>query len=140
MEKPLEANRCIAFAALPRDMQVLVEDFVLGDSGSGVIPAMLPRVEIEVHRIPVVELDEFDRGLAHAMAMDLDLTPPIIVAEGHFMDGRHRAHKARLDRRRSLDAIDLSGLIDARMLTCNSMGMLREPEPEPHETAGFTPR
>lgn len=46
------------------------------------------------------------------------------------MDGRHRSHKARLDGRRSLNAIDLSGLIDRHMLACNSMGKLLDPADE----------
>ena len=120
----------VAFAALPPDMQVLVDDFVNGNGANRKIPDLLPVVEVEVTRIPVVGMDEDDRGLSHAMAMDLDCTPPIIVAEDHFMDGRHRSHKARLDRRRSLEAIDLSGLIDAHMLACNSMGKLIDPADE----------
>ncbi|MGY3581444.1 hypothetical protein ACVIGB_000486 [Bradyrhizobium sp. USDA 4341] len=118
------APRAVAFVALPPDMQVLVSDFVSGQTSLRGVPEFLPLVEIAVRRIPIVELNEDDRGTDHAMAMDLDVTPPIIVAEGHFMDGRHRSYKARLDNRSSLDAIDLTGIIDQRMLAYNSMGML----------------
>lgn len=120
----------VAFAALPPDMQVLVDDFVNGNGANRKIPDLLPLVEVEINRIPIISLDEWDRGLPHALAMDLDCTPPIVVAEGHFLDGRHRSHKARLEGRLSLDAIDLSGLVDPHMLACNSMGRLAEPADE----------
>jgi hypothetical protein len=127
----LPIPRTVAFADLPDDMQVLVSDFVTGQRYGCEVPEFLPLVEIEVCRIPIVELSTDDRGTDHALAMDLDTTPPIIVADGHFMDGRHRSYKARHDHRRSLDAIDLSGIVDRRMLEHNSMGRLLEASDEP---------
>jgi hypothetical protein len=129
-------QRTVAFADLPDDMQVLVSDFVTGQRCVRDVPEFLPLVEVAVCRIPIVELSDDDRGVNHATAMDLDTTPPIIVAEGHFMDGRHRSYKARLDDRQSLDAIDLSGIVDAGMLKSNSMGRLLDASDEP-EVTGF---
>jgi hypothetical protein len=48
-----------------------------------------------------------------------------VIAEGYFMDGKHRAFSARTKARRTLVAIDLSGIIDPTMIDGNEMGRLR---------------
>lgn len=124
----------VAFASLPQDLQVLISDFVDGGTGEGVVPEVLPLVTVDVRDIPVVPLDPFDRGAAYAMAMNAGEIPPIVVAEGRFMDGKHRTYAARLKGWSMLSAIDLTGLIHPRMLEANSMGSLRgtaDPAPAP---------
>lgn len=125
-----EGSQFIRFDALPPDMQVLLDDFIRGCGRDVPIPALFPLVEVVVKNIPIIALDPFDRGPDYAFQMNLDDTPPIIVADGHFMDGKHRAHAARASGRSSLPAIDLTGLIDPRMLELNSMGRLSMIEPD----------
>jgi hypothetical protein len=119
------SSETIAFADLPQDMQSLIGDFVLGNGAALAIPKRLPLAIVEVASIPVVGLDPFDRGAEYALRMDLDETPPIVIAEGYFMDGKHRAFSARTKARRTLVAIDLSGIIDPTMIDGNEMGRLR---------------
>lgn len=138
----VESSHLIRFDALPPDMQVLLDDFIRGCGRDVSIPALLPLVEVAVDNIPVVPLDPFDRGPDYALRMDLELTPPIVVAEGHFMDGKHRVYAARSCGRLKLTAIDLTGLIDPVMLERNSMGQLLviDPEADHEMIAALRPR
>ncbi len=139
MTETAQQRRTVRFSDLPHDMQVLIDDFVRGIDEKRRLPARLPLIEVETARIPVVALDPFDRGEDHAMAMDLDEVPPIIVAEGRFMDGKHRAHAARRRGRASLTAIDLSGIIDPKMLDYNAMGALLPETAGAEEEQAFRP-
>jgi hypothetical protein len=136
---PDREPRTICFRDLPDDMQVLIDDFVRGCDDVRTLPDRLPVIEVETAWIPEIALDPFDRGEDYALAMDLDETPPIIVAEGHFMDGKHRAHAARRRGRASLAAIDLTGIVDPHMLACNTMGRLLPPEATPAEPQSMRP-
>ncbi len=117
MEGKLDA---IAFADLPEDMQVLIGDFLELEEDDH--PAALLVTFVDVDTLPYVALDERDRGEAHARDMDLSKTPPILIADGQFLDGKHRLFQARATGVERLPAIDLSGLVSDHMLRCNGMG------------------
>ena len=121
----------IAFSALPEDLQVLIEQFLEDADRSP--PALLPTRILPVAGIPEVELDDYDRGRDHAHSMDLMATPPLVVAYGHFLDGKHRSFRARHLRWRDLVAIDLTDIMSRAMAEANSMGVvdLHATAPEP---------
>lgn len=110
----------IAFADLPDDMQVLIDDLLECDENGP--PASFQVTQVAVASLPEVPLDEHDRGTDHARAMDLRETPPIIIADGQFLDGKHRLFRARETGVETLLAIDLSGLVPAHILAWNGMG------------------
>ena len=117
----------ILFASLPEDMRVLIEDFLESDELGP--PSELPIELIAVDTIPVVPLDKFDRGTDHARAMDLTKTPPILIADGQFLDGKHRVFQARETGVEVLLAINLSGMVSEHMLRCNGMGPIAAATP-----------
>ncbi len=131
----------IAFDSLPDDMQDLIEQFVLDHDPDAEIPGMLPLGSVAVADLPDVPLDEEDRGRDYALSMDLDETPPLLVAECLFLDGRHRAFAARIGGRERLPAIDLTGIVDPRVAVANSMGPVAEwiPGWDPHVDAREAP-
>ncbi|AOG03259.1 hypothetical protein [Bosea sp. RAC05] len=110
----------IAYADLPEDMQVLIGDFLELEEDDH--PAAFLVTLVDVDTLPYVALDERDRGEAHARDMDLSETPPILIADGQFLDGKHRLFQARETGVERLPAIDLSGMVSAHMLRCNGMG------------------
>ncbi len=126
-------TRLLSFDTLPPDMRVLIEDYIRGsrdDDVGRVPPTELPVVKVPVAGIPSVPLNEHDRGTAYAREMMLDNVPPIVIADGQFLDGKHRAFLARELAVETLLAIDLSGLATPDMIRSNSMGPLgAEPQP-----------
>lgn len=123
-------GRTVAFDDLPDDLRVLIYDLVTqvldgrghaSDNGR-TVPPRLPLVTLDVDDLPSVELDEHDRGPAYALAMDPDLVPPIIVSDGHVVDGRHRIHRHRETGRARIEAVDLTGIADPTMVEANSLG------------------
>lgn len=113
----------IAFDCLPEDLQVLIWQFMESEDGvERSPPRFLPTRVIPVAGIPVVDLDPYDRGADHAHSMDLTLTPPIVVAYDHFIDGKHRAFRARHLRWENLVAIDLTDIMTRDLAESNSMG------------------
>jgi hypothetical protein len=120
-EKPCP-RPTVRFDALPEDMRVLIEQFVLDFDPTATIPGEIPLVSLAVADLPEVELDESDRGTAYALRMRPGETPPIIVADGCFMDGKHRVFAARARGDDRIVAMDLSGVIPARAILMNSMG------------------
>lgn len=122
---PPASNSKIAFSALPEDLQVLIWQFLDGDDGvERSPPRFLPTRLVPVAGLPVVELDDYDRGRDHAHSMDLESTPPLVIAYGQFLDGKHRAFRARHLRRETLVAIDLTDLMPKEAAETNSMGMV----------------
>lgn len=129
----------IAFDCLPEDLQVLIWQFMESDDGvERSPPRFLPTRVIPVAGIPVAELDPYDRGRDHAHSMDLTTTPPVVMAYGHFIDGKHRAFRARHLRWEHLVAIDLTDIITPGMAESNSLGpvdldapVIRSDEPIP---------
>lgn len=112
----------IAFADLPEDMQCLVEQLVLDADEDAVIPAMLPLGTVPLAGLPDLPLDDLERGEAYALDMDPDLVPPVLIAEGHFLDGRHRSFAARARGVERIAAIDLSGIVPPAAARGHSMG------------------
>lgn len=116
----------IRFDSLPDDMQCLIYDFAGSDLES--IPAMLPTREVRIADIPIVRLNEFDRGTEYARALNPDNAPPLIIADNHFLDGKHRCFSFRELGVERFIAIDLSGIAEPDMIEMNSMGELHQEE------------
>lgn len=130
---PQGAAPSVALKSLPADMQDMLHQLmsVPVDKGGGLLswrerepPQALPTTTVNVKDIPQIAFDEDDRGPEYAREMDLSKTPPVIIANGQFLDGRHRAFIARERGVQQLPAIDLSGIIDPEVVNQNSMGRL----------------
>jgi hypothetical protein len=117
-----EALTVIRFDSLPGDMQALISDFVEVDCDN--IPALLPTREVRIADIPVVKLCEFDRGTEYARELNPDNAPPLVIADNHFLDGKHRCFSFRELGVESFIAIDLTGIATPHMIDMNSMGEL----------------
>jgi len=115
-------SESVAFADLPEDFQCLIGQFVLDYDPDIVIPAVFAIGTIPVANLPKIPLDRYDRGIAYARAMDPTQTPPILIARGYLMDGKHRIFSARQKNIETLRAIDLTAIIPARAIECNHMG------------------
>lgn len=127
--------RTVRFDDLPDDMQDLVAGLVWPVLGEDGVPADLPVVDVPLDDLPDVpladpEADGDDRGVDHALAMDPDDVPPIIVADGLFLDGRHRVWRFRSLGRGTIPAIDLTGIADPGMRDGMAMGTVG-PQPAP---------
>lgn len=114
----------IKFADLPLDMQTLISDFVTAPIGDKTIPEYLPTCEVRIADLPAIPLDEYDRGTRHARSMAPTETPPIIIADGHFMDGKHRRFSFQELGLETVTAIDLTGIAHPKMVAMCSMGKL----------------
>jgi hypothetical protein len=91
------ARMSVAFADLYEDMQVILDDCIFQTQTClwKEMPGVLEAVAIPLSCLPIAELDEDDRGSAYAQAIVLEESPPIIIADGQWLDGRHRVHQAR---------------------------------------------
>jgi hypothetical protein len=114
----------IKFADLPPDMQTLISDFVTAPIGDKAIPQFLPTREVRIADLPVVPLDEYDRGTRYARNMKPSETPPIIIADGQFLDGKHRRFSFQELGLETVTAIDLTGIAHPKMVAICSMGEL----------------
>ncbi len=135
--------RTIRFDDLPDDMQVLIEDLVCQTAvASGTvgndreIPDELPVIAVDIADLPDVpvadpEADGDDRGIPYAREMDPGEVPPILVADGLFLDGRHRVWRFRDLGLATIQAIDLTGIADPTMAAANSMGPVGGTSPSP---------
>lgn len=115
-------NAMIKFSDLPPDMQTLISDFIGAPIGDTAIPEHLPVIDVRLADLPVVPLCEYDRGTLYARRMSPDLTPPIIVADNQFLDGKHRRFSFLELGLTSVPAIDLTGIADPEMVKFCSMG------------------
>ncbi len=113
------------FDALPADMRDIVEALVLFTAAEGggliangcVVPVDLPIVDVALDDVPEVpladpEADGDDRGVDHARAMDPARVPPIVIADGLLLDGRHRVWRSRDLGLATIQAVDLTGIAD----------------------------
>lgn len=127
----MESKSSIAYSSLPEDLRVLIDQLVLDRHDAVVesVPTILPLVGVRVEMISRQDLalddegsvygdDEtydsdngVDRGVLYAREMDLDATPPIVIADMAILDGRHRIWKAIQEGRTILAAIDLTGIV-----------------------------
>lgn len=112
------------FNELPGDMQNLVVRYAQAVNPSATIPANLPTITLNLADLPVVPLDEYDRGTLHARRMKPDQVPPILVAHNQFLDGKHRRHCFDEQGLDSIAAIDLTHLISPSVALSNSYGEL----------------
>lgn len=121
------ARMRVTFADLYEDMQVILGD-CLAKEGClwKAMPENLEAVVIPLSCLPLAGLDDddaptllsrdeadeagYDRGSAYAQAMVMANTPPILIADGRWMDGRHRVHQARALGETHIWAFDLSGI------------------------------
>jgi hypothetical protein len=127
--KPWHNASEIQYHDLPEVIQGLIFDFIdmnlPAGSGSPTIPNILPLGIVPVRGLPHVPIsirEDGVRGVAYARRMDLDKTPPILIAYGVLIDGRHRIYAAREKRRDSLIAIDLTDYIKQETAEANGMG------------------
>lgn len=137
---PLPDRRWVTWSALPEDMQVILGDYLRLDGITN--PEGLWAAPLAVARLPRALLDDedaplsaeeadaagVDRGVAYARAMVLDATPPIVVAHGHWLDGRHRVFAAREQQREWVWAFDLTEQMPDGLGTFFHLGSLG-PEP-----------
>lgn len=112
----------IKFSDLPPDMQTLISDFIGAPIGDSAIPEHLPVIDVMLADLPVVPLCEYDRGTLYARRMSPEQTPPIIIAENQFMDGKHRRFSFQELGLTTVPAIDLSGIADPEMVRFCSLG------------------
>jgi len=118
-------RRWFRLDSLPEDMQVILGDYL--EASGNVDPEGLWATPVAVSRLPRVLLDDeqeptlaqrsanrgVDRGVAYALAMRVEKTPPIVMAHGRWLDGRHRAFAARAQGVATLWAFDLSAHMTA---------------------------
>lgn len=115
-------NAMIKFSDLPPDMQTLISDFIGAPIGDAAIPEHLPVIDVRLTDLPVVPLCEYDRGTLYARRMVPEQTPPIIIADNQFLDGKHRRFSFLEMGLSTVPAIDLSGIADPHMVKICSMG------------------
>lgn len=112
-------SRHISLEELPDDMQVFIGDLIEEE-----LPHEFPLVRVSLDRIPEVPLNRRDRGPDYALKMNPNETPPIVIADGHFLDGKHRCFAARQKGLREIWAVDLSGMVPDMTLRLNSLGTI----------------
>jgi hypothetical protein len=113
---------------LPESMQVIIQDW----AENSIIPKRLKYCLIALSTLPNVPVNketdsDFDgvRDEVYALKMDLNKVPPIIIANGVLMDGRHRVFSARAKGLKEIHAIDLTGVITERMSRIDGIGPIR---------------
>ncbi len=100
----------MAVSRLPEDMQVLLQDY-FGAVGMD-LPETLPLVQIDTHRLPAVGFEGMgsdSRGKPYAEAMIGRHVPPVVIADGFLLDGRHRLWAARQEGLSWIWALTLTG-------------------------------
>lgn len=117
----VESIDTVRLGDLPDDMVVLIMQFMeeFGnrkfldklDDEDGYDDLRLPVVDVDVASFPEVEMETDYRSIQHAMEMNLDETPPVLVGKGVWLDGRHRVYKAKQDGRKTIKAVDLSSVL-----------------------------
>jgi len=104
----------IALDDLPPDLQQLLLDLA-EDAGVELPPRLVLR------RIPLSDFPKVAIGTSrgdqrddrYVEAMRGKALPPLVVADGVFIDGRHRLMALRLDGAQDADCIDLTGVVPA---------------------------
>lgn len=107
---------------LPDDMQVMILDlaFTVGDlpdtdaSQGRIARAKLPLMEIPLAYFPEVDPsseDNDERDFESYVETPMEDYPPVVIANGNFIDGRHRVYAARQQGEESIKAIDISCLV-----------------------------
>jgi hypothetical protein len=108
-------NRTVSYQDLPEDMQVLIADLCgrvddLDDSR-----LTFEVFAIDISAFPVVDVDDDPqdtRYLVDHLGVPVDCFPPVLVLGEYWLDGRHRVAAARAQGIETIDAIDLTSLVD----------------------------
>lgn len=93
---------------LPADMAILIEDLIEDE-----LPEFFEMKWINPCAAPRVDLSDSDRGTEHADEMDIGSCPPLVVAHGCLLDGRHRLWKMQKTGVKKAACIDISELLPA---------------------------
>lgn len=107
---------------LPDDMQVMILDlaFTVGDlpdtegSQKRIARTKLPMMEIPLEFFPEIDPasdDNDERDFESYAKTPMDEYPPVVIAHGNFIDGRHRVWAARAQGEETIKAIDVSCLV-----------------------------
>lgn len=120
---------------LPEDMQVLLMQLATemgqwGDSDAEM--KRLARVKLPLTEIPLEWFPEIDpasddmdeRDFDSYLETPIEEYPPVVIAHGHFIDGRHRVWAAREQGVEAIPTIDISCLVDS---TLTGVGPMRIP-------------
>lgn len=120
---------------LPDDMQVMILDlaFTVGDlpdtdaSSKRIARTRLPLMEIPLGFFPDIDPasdDNDERDFESYAETAMDKYPPVVIAHGNFIDGRHRVWAAREQGEETIKAIDISCLVPP---TLEGLGAMRLP-------------
>jgi hypothetical protein len=97
---------------LPEDMQVLISDFVEDSLGAEGLE-QLSLHQFQLYSLPLVVFPRVGmwtdyRDRAYSEAMIGQKVPPIVLCNGHWLDGRNRVWAARESGQATVKCIDLS--------------------------------
>lgn len=120
---------------LPDDMQIMILDlaFTVGHlpdteaSQKRIVRTKLPLMAIPLVYFPEVSPDSDDndeRDFESYVKTPMEEYPPIVIANGNFIDGRHRLWAARQQGVDTLKAIDISCLVSPAL---EGLGPMRFP-------------
>lgn len=137
-------------ANLPPDMQQLLAD-MSGESGHAIwesedglkrfLETDLALVELPPDAFPDIkrrDIDVEDRPVEPYIEADPRDFPPVLVAHGQFLDGRHRVWAARVRRDPMVKTLDASRVIRPEYAHIWGMGSLNEAAIEVPEENGST--
>ena len=111
---------------LPDDMQVMILDlaFTVGDlldtdaSQRKIARTRLPLMEVPLAYFPEVDPasdDNDERDFESYADTPMEDYPPVVIANGNFIDGRHRVWAARQQGEDSIKVIDISCLVPSTL-------------------------
>lgn len=120
---------------LPDDMQVMILDlaFTVGDlpdtdaSQKRIARTKFPLMEIPLTYFPEIDPasdDNDERDFESYAETPMEEYPPVVIANGNFIDGRHRVWAAREQGEEAIKAIDISCLVPS---TLEGLGPMRFP-------------
>lgn len=128
---------------LPPDMQVLLAQIAADGGMSESDLEQLPAVDLPVLTLPVSAFPEPDpdhpsdeRDFESYVSTPIEDYPPLVVAHGYFIDGRHRLYAAIRQGAETVRAVDAGGILDRRFIEQKRrfwIGALKVRRPVPPE-------
>lgn len=119
---------------LPSDMQELLSS-VADDQGVD-LPKSFPLRKASIDDFPYAKIggrgDSRDIDYVTSMAKDSDKLPPVIVADGRLIDGRHRIEALRMAGAKEVSYVDATGYL--------SVDKTLDSGPAPRAKSGESPR
>jgi hypothetical protein len=120
---------------LPDDIQVMILDlaFTFGGlpdtdaSRKRIARTRLPLMEISLAYFPEIDPadDDYDcRDFESYVETPMEDYPPVVIANGNFIDGRHRVWAAREQGEETIKTVDISCLVPP---TLEGLGPMRLP-------------